>query len=69
MKLFSKISLLAIFIIGLSSCSKTYTCNCTAGGAISDQSYELKESSEANAKSTCDGYAANTGGQVTCTLE
>lgn len=66
--------ILPIAVIALvsfsTSCKKEYTCECdgtAAGKGI--ETYTIDAKDEAEAKGICEGYADNTGGQVTCKLK
>lgn len=53
-----------------SACTKEYTCECDGTAAnLGVETYTIEAKKESDAKSTCDGYADNTNGQVICTLK
>jgi hypothetical protein len=66
-----KTTLIILFISSLTflSCKKDYTCNCDANGSIPSETYTISAKKESDAKATCESYADNTGGVVTCTLQ
>ena len=59
-----------LMAIGMSSCKKTYTCECTIAGTNPPvtTTYTTKDT-KANATTWCNAYATNGFGGVTCTLK
>lgn len=57
----------AVFVFGLSSCKKDYTCECTANGqVIATQTANMKKK---DAETWCEGSASYPGTTVTCSLK
>lgn len=61
---------LVVFIFFMSSCKKTYTCECDGTAANKGiETYTIEAKNRSEAEATCSGYADNTGGLVVCKLK
>jgi len=58
-------------LLGLTfvSCKKEYSCYCDGGTSVPDQTYILKESSQADAEATCSSFDDNSQGAVACSIQ
>lgn len=69
MKKFSVLAVAAIFVLGLSSCKKDYTCTCTDPGFDPDV-YTFKDVKKKDAESACDTWnALYVAGGGSCSLD
>jgi len=65
------LSIAALCVLGLASCKKDYTCECTyqgTGDITVTEKHDIKNAALDDAKDKCDDYEDNTTFSKTCTL-
>lgn len=59
---------LILVSIALTSCSKTYSCNCSSP-YLDDYSYEIESKTKSNAEEICNNAGFSPGGSTSCSIE
>lgn len=59
MKKILSFAVAGVFVLGMASCKKDYTCTCKSASSTDELKYEYKGVKKKDAESTCDAQAAS----------